>query len=251
MDSLFWTNLNPKIVCEDTRKQFYGQFCYKLVIEAHGSRSITETRPDDCIANHLADRRSKQKHINYGGSWATQSTWAQRQADELKKSDPVFLEELRSIKNGYGNRIRMRIEEPWLQIYTRDEQTLKDIAARLNHDQTIASRLLSVSTPASPEQQTLLEAGHIIAAPNSKQEYKYKIVLRDGSYSMETKQSIVNYLKTMGNEVKVSAANMNMLSGPLKYIWGCFVYTNDPSITTMIGLIAPGMVGKIHEIVKL
>ena len=249
MDSLFWTSLNPNIVCESTRKQFYSQYCYKLVVEAYGARSIIDARPTTYIANHISERKSKQ--YNYGGSWGGAGSWASRQLAELNKADPAFLEELRSIKNGYCGKIRMRIEEPWVQIYTKDEQTLMNIATRLNYDRTIAGRLLSVSTPASPEQQSLLEAGHIIAAPNSKQEYKYKIVLRDGSYSMETKQLVVNYLKTMEDEVKVSKANMQMLEGPLKYIWGCFVYTNDPSIMSMIGLIAPGMVGKIHEIVKL
>jgi hypothetical protein len=249
MDPQFWTSLNPNIVCESTRKQFYSQYCYKLVVEAYGARSIIDARPTTHIVNHISERKSKQ--YNYGGSWGGAGSWAARQIAELNKADPTFLEELRSIKNGYCGKVRMRIEEPWIQIYTRDEQTLMDIATRLNYDSTIAGRILSVSTPDSPEHQKLLEEGHIIAAPNSKQEYKYKIILRDGHYSKETKQLVVNYLKTMENEVKVSKANMTMLEGPLRYIWGCFVYTNDPAIMSMIGLIAPGMVGKIHEIVKL
>jgi len=192
-------------------------------------------------------RKRRELQYNYGGSWA------KKQSEKLLKADPVMLEEIRSIKNGYGGKIKLRIEEPWVQFYAHDEQTLKDIATRLNYSNssTITERFMSISTPENPEQQVLLEAGNIIAAPNSKQEHKYKLVLRDGVYNKDAKLQVASYLRTLGDDVKVTPANLQMLEGPLHYMWGCFVYTNDPSITTMIGLIAPGMVGKIHEIVKL
>lgn len=249
MDSLFWTNLNPKIVCEHTRKQFYSRFCYKLVIEAYGSRSIIDTDPDLPIAGHIAARKDRRNQTFSGSAWSG-SGWAQQDLNNLNKADPTMLEEMRSIKNGYGKEIRMRIEEPWVQFYTHDEETLKAIATRITRDRANALRLINVSTPESAEQQALLEQGHILVSPASKLEYQYKIILKDGSYGRETLTRVANYLETLGDVVKISKGNKKMLDGALPFIWGCFIYTDDPAISTMISLIAPGMVGKIHELVK-
>lgn len=251
MDTSFWTQLNPKIVCESTRKQFYSQFCYKLVIEAYGARSIVDAEPNKAIADHIAIRKSKLTLNNrYRSSWSG-SGWQQQNINDLNKADPTMLEEIRSIKNGYDNRIRVRIEEPWVQIYTKDLTTLEAVTARLTYDKANTTRLMSVSVPESIEHQSLLEQGKILTRPSSKLEYSYKIVLRDGTYGTETKTRVADYFKSIGDTVKVSKSNMSMLEGHLKFIWGCFLYTDDPAVATMISLIAPGMVGKIHEIVKL
>jgi hypothetical protein len=251
MDSLYWLKINPKIICESTRKQFYNRFCYKLVVEAYGARSVNDATPNEYIANHIDERKAKSKQYNYSGSWSNGGSWAQRQLRELNKADPTMLEEIRSMKNGYGNQIKVRIEEPWVQFYTQDEQTLRDVAARLTYDPHNAVRLLSVSIPDSLEHQLLLEQGIILTGPASKIEHKYRVYMRDGTYGREIKSQVAAYFESLGDEIKISKGNMSMLKGHLQFIWGCQFYTNDPAIATMLSLIAPGIVRKIHEIVKV
>ena len=243
MDSSYWTKLNPNIVCEATRKQFYNRFCYKLVLEVFAARCINDIMGNQTVKDYILYRKNRDQYqYSYGGSWF------KKHADEMSKADPVFIEELISIKNGYGNRIKFRVEEPWVQIYAEDEQTLRDIVARF--DRQSLSRILSVSVPTSPEHQAYLEEGNILISPTSKIDYDYKVMLRDGTYGVAVKTNLANYFKTLGDDVKVSKANMSMLEGELTFIWGCYFYTNDPAIATMVQLMAPGMVGKIHKLVR-
>jgi len=241
MDLLYWTQLNPNIVYEPTRKQFYGRFCYKLILTVYGARIINGK---DTVANEVALRQrlsQTRRNYNYGGSWMRSSQ------DDFDKIDPVQLETMRSIKNGYGSAIKIRIEEPWVQIYTEDLQTLKDIAGRFT--QTQQHSITGVSFPDSNESKQLLEAGKILVKSVNKIGFKYKVFLKDGSYSPDIKRSVFDYLTALGNDVKVSAATQTMLSNGHSFIWGCFLYVNDPAVMTMVSLISPRMVGKIHELV--
>jgi hypothetical protein len=134
-----------------------------------------------------------------------------------------------------------------VQIYTEDLQTLKDIAERF--PPFLQQKFMTVSFPESPEKQRLLEEGKILLRPSNKITYKYKVFLRDGNYSSDIKRSAYNFLSGLGADVKVSTATASMLLNGHNFIWGCFVYVNDPAILTMLSIISPGMVGKIHELV--
>lgn len=241
MDLSYWTQLNPNIVYEPTRKQFYGQFCYKLILTVYGARVINGK---DTVADEVAYRQhlaQSRRSYNYGGSWMKSSQ------DDIDKIDPVQLETLRSIKNGYGNAIKIRIEEPWLQIYAADLQTLKDIAGRFTPSQQ--QSITGISFPDSDESKQLLESGKILVKSVNKIGFKYKVFLKDGSYPPDVKRSVADYLDALGADVKVSVATRSMLKNGHSFIWGCFLYVNDPAVMTMVSLISPRMVGKIHELV--
>jgi hypothetical protein len=240
MDLSFWSKLKPGIIYEPTRKQFYNRFCYKLVMQAHCGRIINDK---GSISDELQHRRNlrDRRRYNYGGSWMA------RHVDNVDAADERQLEILRSIRNGYDNRIKMRVEEPWVQIYSEDVQTLEDIANRFPQD--LHSNFISISYPESDEQKKLLESGKILVKSTNKIGYKYKVFLRDGNYSSEIKQSVHDYLIALGSEVKVSGGTRAMLKNGHNFIWGCFLYVNDPAVMTMVSLISPGMVGKIHELV--
>jgi len=240
MDLSYWNKLSSHIFYEPTRKQFYSRFCYKLVIEVVAGRIIQSKVP---IEDEIAQRRKMRDSVkyNYGGSWMS------RHMDTIDKVSPEQLEILRSIRNGYGNRIKMRVEEPWVQVYTEDLQTLKDIANRFPPE--LQQKFMTVSFPESPEKQQLLEEGKILTRPSNKIAYKYKVFLRDGNYSSDIKRSAYNFLMGLGPDVKVSSATASMLLNGHNFIWGGFLYVNDPSVLTMLSIISPGMVGKIHELV--
>ncbi len=211
-----------------------------MVIEAIAGRIIQSKVPIDDEIAHRRKMRDSIKY-NYGGSWMA------RNVDNIDKVSPEQLAILRSIRNGYDNRIKMRVEEPWVQIYADNIQTLKDIANRFPPE--LQQKFMTVSFPESEEKQKLLEEGKILVRPSNKITYKYKVFLRDGSYSSDIKRSAYNFLVGLGPDVKVSTATASMLLNGHNFIWGCFLYVNDPSVLTMLSIISPGMVGKIHELV--
>jgi hypothetical protein len=238
MDSLFWKQINSDIVYEPTRKQFFGKYCYKLVFKAYGSRCVTENRFDtitELIDYRLANHRSH----NYGGSWRGAVI------NELRSADIGLLEELKSIKNGYADQIKMRIEEPWVQIYAQNEDTLKNIANRFSASSKKA--IISVSTPDSPEYEKYLRQDVILIKKDTG--YRYKIFLRDGNYGHSSKMNISNYLLAVGGDVRYPHSVDKQLQSSHGWIWGCYFYAVDQNITTALNLIQPGIVGKIHELV--
>lgn len=241
MDLSFWSKRSPGIIFDTTRKQFYNRFCYKLVIKAYCSRVVHEK---GAIADEIQHRRNLKdsRRYNYGGSWMSRFT------DQVNEADEFQLDILRSIKNGYSSRIKMRIEEPWVQIYAEDLQTLQDIADRFPaylHD-----KFLSISIPDSLESQRLLEEGKILVKPSNKIEYKYKVFLRDGPYTADIKRAAWQFLTNLGDDARMSPATSRMLLNEHNFIWGCFLYVNDPAVLTMLSIISPGMVGKFHELVE-
>lgn len=235
MDLLFWKHQNPNIKDDPTRKQYYGKFCYRLVLKAFGGRVIND---DATVTESINYRIATARNRNYGGSWRYNPV------NDLLKANIPLLEELKSIKNGYGKRIKIRIEEPWVQIYAKDEDTLKDIAKRF--DDNCKSALEIISTPESPEHQAYLESDCILVKKSNG--YQYKVFLRDGDYSVETKKNLFSYLTSLGDEVKVPASTATQLITDFSWIWGCYYYVNDLSINTALALICPGLIGKIHEL---
>jgi len=238
MDSLFWKRLNPEIVYEPTRKQFFGKYCYKLVFKAYGSRCINENRFDS-IEEAIQYRISNYRHHNYAGSWRG------NHLNELNSVDYGLLNELRAIKSSHGGDIKMRIEEPWLQIYAQDEDTLKVIASRF--DDYSKKSIISVSTPESADYETQLKQDVIIVKKDNG--FKYKIFFRDGNYGHDVKVSLYNYLLAIGADIRYPNSVEKQLTSTHGWIWGCYFYTVDSSITTALNLIQPGIIGKIHELV--
>jgi hypothetical protein len=211
-------------------------------MQAYGARVVLEK---GSVAEKVEDRiqlRQSLRSYNYGGSWMNQHI-----QDQIQNASITQLEILRSIRNGYGDSVKMRIEEPWVQIYAEDIQTLQDIANRFPAD--LHKNFLSISFPESEEKKCQLEQGKILVKSIDKIGYKYKVILKDGNYSSDVKQSIHDYLTSIGDEVKMSKGTRAMLTNGHNFVWGSFLYVNDPAILTMLALISPGMVGKIHELV--
>lgn len=235
MDSSFWTQLNPNIRFEPTRKQFFGKFCYKLVLELPGGRCINDTK--NSISDAIAFRIANARAHNYGGSWRN------NEINELQYADIGMLEEIKSIRNGYGKRIKVRVEEPWIQIYASSEDTLKDIALRFPRNN---NHLITVVTPESAEHEEYLRNDCVILAKDNG--YTYRVTMRDGNCGIDAKIGLLNYLTALGDQVKLGASVVRQLQEKYGYMWGCYFYTNDPSIITALNIIHPGITGKIHEL---
>lgn len=236
MDTSFWIRCNPKITVEHTVKKFYGNFLYKIVVYCPAGRLIDGKGAMTALLEH---RKNVYKHINQSG-W-----WGHRQNRDLDHADLALLDTLRGIRKNSSN-IKLRVEEPRVQIYAATEDELVNLV--LDHLQPFVKCIESVAGPSNEEAAEVLNSGAIIRKTDNG--YRHKIILRDGRYTTEIKESILQYLNQLQLEqVGITTSCREMLTKPNSYLWNCYLYTNDPSITTFLNLISPGIVSNIHELV--
>ena len=238
MDILFWTQCNPKIAVDHTLKKYFGRYLYKIVVYAPGGRLIDDKAD---VASALAHRREVIKNVSKTG-W-----WGHRFSKDIDNADVEFLNILRDVRRNSSG-IKLRIEEPRIQIYASTEQELKDLVSarfgKFYHD------VESVAGPADASAEQALNSGAIIRKVNSG--YTHKVILRDGRYTPEIKISMLHYLTNLqGETLHLPDSLTAMLTGRSGYIWNGYFYTNDPSVTTFLNLIHPNLVLNIHPLVVL
>lgn len=238
MDILFWTQSNPKIKVDHTTKKYFNRYLYKLVVYAPGGR-LVDTRGD--LDTALEHRRQLTRHVNVG-------YWGYRHNKELEKADIEFLSVLRDIRRDRSLNVKLRVEEPHVQIYAAEEATLINLVKQ--RFSNYSHYLELVTAPADDEAEAVLNSGAIIRKKDVG--YTYKVILRDGRYDANTKLNLLTYLKGCGVEqVGVSPTCEDMLSKSSSFIWNCYFHTNDLAILTFINLISPGIVSNYHELVVL
>jgi hypothetical protein len=240
MDISFWIQCNPKITVDHTVKKFYGKFLYKLVVYCPAGRLIDAKGPMDAALEH---RRVMAKNVNYGG-W-----WGNRNHRDLENADVEFLTMLREVRHDRGLGIKLRIEEPMIQVYADSDaalQTFVNTHFAANQKQYVRS----ISGPADQAAESVLNAGAIIRKENNG--YRYKIILKDGRYTPEIKQNLLNYLENQGPEqVQIPRSARDMLFKSTGFIWNLYFYSNDVNMITFLNLISPGIVSNYHELVVL
>lgn len=239
MDISFWTQCNPKISVGHTSKKYFGKYLYKLVVHSYCADVVNNDK-FIFVEEFITYRTNLAKHAQ------NRFYWQKYNPESINTADPTFLNALRKVKKGYTN-IRMRVEEPNVQIYAEDEDTLRDIVNNqfsADHYQYIEH----IAGPKDDEAAELLNSGAIIKTSHNG--YRYKIVMRDGNYGKETKRNILNYLVQLGSdEISISMGNLDLLGRASNYVWNLFFYCNDPHIADMINIINPGCVTNIHELV--
>lgn len=238
MDISYWTQLNRNIKFEHTQKQFFGQYLYRLAVYAPGGRLIDHKVETVEQALHL--RRTMNRSYNYGGSWRDRYDHKY-----LNDTDVQFLELIRTIKKDYATKVRLRIDEPSINIYANDLDLLKEIVDLFSPKEH--KYIESLTYPANDDAVKKLEAGAILR--KTAHEYSHKVMLRDGRYDPNVKEQVLNYLDNLGDLIKISKGSREMLSKTYPSMWGVFFYTNDPSLVTFLSLIHPTLVSNIHELI--
>jgi hypothetical protein len=240
MDTSFWIRCNPKVTVEHTTKKYYGKYLYKIVVYAPAGR-IMDSKNND-LQKAYEHRLCVSKHINQS-SWHMGAYYHR----DLEKADLQFLQVLRHIKKNVAG-IKMRIEEPRVQIYAASEDQLIHLV--LDHLQPFVKHIESIAGPENPTYADILNSGAILRKTNNG--YTHKVLIRDGRYTPETKASILGYLESLGAEVvKLPQSAVEMLTKTSGYIWNMYFFTNDPSVLMFLNLIQPGLILNCHELVVL
>lgn len=237
MDTSYWTALNPDIKFQNTLKVAYGHCLYRLSVQAVGASAL---RQNQNLADAIAWRNNRARDYNWGGSWraklvtkedADLLTLIKEQIDYHEMSDRIP-------KSG----IKVRIEEPNIHFYCRNELPLRDLAKKLSCRNN--SHFVSLMRPASVEHEKIMLDGFTIR--NKKIEWPYRIIMRDGRYSESSKTQISNYLKALGDQIKVPNSLWEQLEKGA-WIWGGYIYAHDRNLSTMLSLIDPRLVSRVEE----
>ncbi|CAB4129352.1 hypothetical protein UFOVP112_450 [uncultured Caudovirales phage] len=239
MDTSFWIQCNPKIAVEHTTKKYFGKYLYKIVVYCPAGRLIDGKRSN--MSDELQHRRDVTRHINQSG-W-----WGARQNKDLDNANIFLLDTLRTIRRN-PNGVKLRVEEPRVQIYAGSEDELMTLVT--DHLQPYVKDIESIAGPVNDKHAEILNSGAIIRKTDIG--YTHKVILRDGRYSTEIKENLLSYLTSIGPEtINVSTGLSNALSKNNSFIWNAYFYTNDPSVVTFINLVHPGLVLNIHELVVM
>jgi hypothetical protein len=153
---------------------------------------------------------------------------------------------LRDLKRNHKD-IKVRVEEPHIQIYASSESVLQDIVT--NKFAGFPARYIeSISGPANDQTRDILNTGAIIRKTDLG--YKYKILMRDGLYDKQTKEALLNYITNIGVEnATMPKGCIKMLTKDTRYIWNLYLYVNDLSVITFLNLIHPSLVLNYHELI--
>lgn len=236
MDTLFWTQCSPSITVEHTSKKYYNRYLYKIVLYCPAGRLIDSNGSMDLELEH---RKNIYKHINQSG-W-----WGHRHNKDLACADINLLDTLRTIRKTVAD-IKLRVEEPRIQIYAENEKDLMKLV--MDYLQPYSKNIEAFAGPADEKAAEILDSGAIIRRTNNG--YSHKVILRDGRYGAETKETILKYLEDLQIEtVGIPRSCRTMFTKSSSYIWNCYFYTNDPSVTIFLNLIQPGIVSNCHKLV--
>ena len=236
MDTLYWKRLSESIQIANTTKQFYSKYLYKMVLNAPGYKSISEND----IASNLSYRTLHSRTVNYGGSW-----YGARDTRFASEADLAWLELLKNLKLSNPN-IKVRCEEPKVQVYTVDETDLKQV---INYIREYTKNILEVHGPKNDQARKLLEENKTIVAKQPK--YQWKITFAEKRCDHALRKNILNYLQQLDDLVKIPKSTEEQFTRPNDWIWGCYIYTNDLGVTDMLRLIYPGLIREVSEQVQL
>jgi len=236
MDILFWTRCSPKITVEHTTKKYYNRYLYKIVVYCPAGRLIDNKGP---MSKELDHRKEVYKHVIQSG-W-----WGARQNRDIGQADVQLLDTMRLIRKTIPA-VKLRVEEPRIQIYAQTEDELVNLV--LDHLQPFVKNIETIAGPANEECAKVLDSGAIIRKTDNG--YSHKVILRDGRYAVDIKEAMLTYLDNLQiATVGVPASCREMFTKTTSYVWNCYFFTNDPSVTTFLNLIQPGIVSNIHELV--
>lgn len=244
MDSLYWNNLKHGIKECVTKKAYFGRFLWRLEYEIKKVNLITEIRAPD-IGKYVQNQYDYEMNRIHNGTPSYYSTvsynYRPGRPEDWENIDVYLLEHIRHVREKCKDQVKFRVEGDRLQLFAETE-------AELQHFCSIIScyDLVSITGPKAGTEDALLNGTVFM----NKTKYKYKIMLRDGDYGIDTKKKILTQLKE-NSEVSLPNHTMLMLGKKYTYLWGSYFYTNDESVITIISLIAPGIVGKIHTVEHL
>ena len=245
MDISYWTNLTPIVKIVDTKKKFYNQYFYKVLVYAPGCKLITE-QLDRGVDDSFRDRiqRMEQRSRNWGGSWFNDGAF-----QEMKLHTRIDqLVYYRNLKEQHKNLIKYRTEKDSISIYCDDEDLLYGIAANDPY-----KRIKEIHRPRDEEEKAILARGESIVV---NIEHSHKVLIRPWLHiSHQTADQLYNYLSSMGDQVVLTRGLKDFFNSKNQHnsrmTGNLYFYTSDPDIVIFLQMICPRFVTGIYKLAKV
>lgn len=222
MDTSRWSRLNSLVRLLETRQLFYKKYAYKIVYSINGAYLLSNCASEET----LVDKASRSRP---------------RKPIDLKTLKDFF--RVLTEKKQY---IRTRCEGNSVSIFSQDLDLLYEIAGKELKQYTC--QLSTVSLVRSPDDFEVLNQNKIIS--RTSQTHPWKISLRQGwARDNDNKVALAQYLKALGDEVRVTDFLLDTLSKNNKYISGHYFYVRHPGTADFILMMSPRLIASITEIV--
>jgi len=180
---------------------------------------------------------------HYGSGYNSSYAMAVHRDRRLIDANVSQLEYFKKIVLEHEDRIKIRIEEPFLTIYADNESLLLNIA------DPEKSAVTEFHRPSGNAAIAALNRGECIV--KTATEYTHKVVFKELAIGAESKASIYNYLTGLGDIVKMTKGCERNLRENRFWFTTSYFYTKDESILTFLNLIAPGVVAGIYKLTVL
>ena len=226
--------MNPNIQHKNVNKRFFNKYYYKLEMSVIGAAFLRY--PETPLQDQIESRRL-MRSVNHGGSWRSM------RYKEPSFEDVLLLELLRETMPTYS-KLKFRIEDPTLHAYSDDLAMLYDFAWQTTGTNR-SDHLRIIWAPDSNERLQLIQQGYTISKKTL--EHPYKVHVREGRYSKDTKSQLMAYLQSMPEDVRLPKHFLDIMSRKYESVWNCYFYVKDPKVLTMLALISPTLVRSIEE----
>jgi hypothetical protein len=232
MDTLLWEKLTPTVKFNHCKKLFFNKFLYKATVFCPGSRLVVDV---DDKAISVADKL-KRRELLYGVYLRNSSI-----TPSIKSAVIAQLDYFLNLKRSKSDIIKMRCEEPYLDLYCQNESQLFEI---VDNSPMIKDRLLEVYGPKNAVEKRALLDGKIIMSKECN--YKYKIILKN-KCDYDTRQALYKHLLKWGDQVSIPPGVVKNLNSAYSYGEKYF-YAMDKDIKMAIDIIDPNLITQIFPI---
>jgi len=236
-----WTKFNPGVKLVSTKKKFFNQFYYSLKYHVPKCRIICYWSETD--ADTLRERVAWANDSNnyFSPKNSKYSVWY----NSTQNANYDQLIDFAKLHGDKNRGVKFRLEGSFFTIYAKTESELYEIAN--NQLQEWGNDILQVTRLQDDTALEVLDEGNILVKKSNG--YEWKVLIKEGFYNYHDKNSVANYLISLGDQIKISNNLLYRLQTASKYQRGGYFYTNDPRIADIIKLISPGLIGTIHKLV--
>lgn len=225
-----WASLPIRTTIKSSNRAFYGKYLY----------SVTWRFP---FAFLLREWKQPSFNIDTRLSTYIESAGRHRWKSPISDEHAVAVREIYdAIYARKDEDFRFRIEGSYITFFSNDEQMLFELTRTVAGTTTVHTA--EVCRPKSEEHAKQLLDGKV----KSTIPFKYKAITRCAEMSRDEKDAILNILNQEGH--KVNDRLKRTLSEPYLRVVQSYFYTNDMQVMTLISLIHPTFIKKIHTIIS-
>lgn len=215
-------------ICKKISKSFYNKYLYKIEFR------YLKWPGTDFIRNELSIDEYFKKTFN--------------SKENLLKNQLDIIQLLQKLKNEFKIRSKWVFGYDNLHVYFKNKN---DFGQFLSHFSADALEKIYFNIKyAADNDIELLKSGAILkkSIPN----FNYKITVKSGYYTIETRQAIDKFFKSHADNFKLTSRLTHYLTSaqPRRYSYNHYFYAKSIDDLLLINLIEPNFVGTTHYIIS-